>query len=259
MKKFITVIFISLLSFNNAFSDAPNVTLGVSGSLGLLSAEGKETVSGVTGGDVVWSATAAQARAAGTDTAATTSKEDDEVVIGYLSVFGELHVMDTGLRLGLSYVPYALESETTQNTRFDNCGVRDPALGVDHSGLCAKTVNKVQVDLEDLISMYVAYHHELDNMFLSSVFVKAGVIQADVITKENLASGSAYGNTTLDGEFVGLGLEKNMNNGLFLRAEANVTSFDSIKLTNSGSDNTNTINITGLEGGTATLSIGKTF
>ena len=54
-------------------------------------------------------------------------------------------------------------------------------------------------------------------------------------------------------------LEKNMNNGLFLRAEANVTSFDSIKLTNSGSDNTNTINITGLEGGTATLSIGKTF
>ena len=96
--------------------------------------------------------------------------------------------------------------------------------------------------------------------FVSSVFVKAGIIEADVITRDNLASGSQYGNTSLSGDFFGLGVEKNLEEqGMFVRLEGAVTQFDTIKLTNTNSENTNTIDITGMDGATATLSIGKTF
>jgi hypothetical protein len=53
-----------------------------------------------------------------------------------------------------------------------------------------------------------------------------------------------------------------MDNGLFVRVEGNVTQYQNIKLTNqlTGTDeNKNTIDITDMDGATATLSIGKSF
>ena len=111
------------------------------------------------------------------------------------------------------------------------------------------------------MQLYVSYHHDLDLPFVSSVFIKAGIIEADVITRDNLASGSQYPNTSLAGDFYGVGFEKNLEEqGMFVRLEGAGTTFDSIKLTatNSGT-NTNTIDITDMDGATATISIGKTF
>ena len=108
--------------------------------------------------------------------------------------------------------------------------------------------------------MYVSYHHDLDLPFVSSVFVKAGIIEADVITRDILGSGSQYGNTSLSGDFFGLGVEKNLEEqGIFVRLEGAITQFDTVKLTNTNSENTNTIDITDMDGATATISIGKTF
>jgi hypothetical protein len=259
MKKILAVICFSFMSIS--FANAGILTLGVSGNAGLLDVTGKETISGSTNAGFDWNE-GRNARAA-TDTAATSTQESDEVGIAFVSVFGELGLFDTGLRLGLSYVPYALESETTENVRVDNCHQADPALGVtqlDACGAATAVTNKVSVDLEDLMHMYVAYHHDLDMPFISSVFVKAGIIEADVITRDILASGSQYGNTSLSGDFFGLGVEKNLEEqGMFVRLEGAVTQFDTIKLTNSNSENTNTIDITGMDGATATISIGKTF
>ena len=259
MKKILAVICFSFMSIS--FANAGILTLGVSGNAGLLDVTGKETISGSTNAGFDWNE-GRNARAA-TDTAATSTTESDEVGIAYASVFGELGLFDTGLRLGLSYVPYALESETTENVRVDNCHQADPALGVtqlDACGAATAVTNKVSVDLEDLMHMYVAYHHDLDMPFISSVFVKAGIIEADVITRDILASGSQYGNTSLSGDFFGLGVEKNLEEqGMFVRLEGAVTQFDTIKLTNTNSENTNTIDITGMDGATATISIGKTF
>ena len=257
MKKILAVICFSFMSLS--FANAGILTLGVSGSAGLLDVTGKETISGSTNAGTTWGEEEGAARAA-TATAATSTQESDEVGIGFVSMFGELGLFDTGLRIGLSYVPYALESETTENIRVDNCEQAEPALGVTPFA-CTATTNKVSVDLEDLMHMYVSYHHELDLPFVSSVFIKAGIIEADVITRDVLASGSQYGNTDLAGDFYGIGLEKNLEEqGMFVRLEAAVTEFDTIKLTasNSGS-NTNTIDITGMDGATATISIGKTF
>ena len=165
----------------------------------------------------------------------------------------------------MSYVPYALESETTENVRNDNCSNDESHLDANSVSdadvnVCSETTNKVGVDLEDFMTMYVSYHHDLDSTFISSVFIKAGLIEADVITRDNLTSGSQYANTSLSGDFFGLGVEKNLEDqGMFVRLEAGVTQFDTIKLTNSNSENTNTIDITDMDGTTATISIGKTF
>merc|ERR1711865_163132 len=183
--------------------------------------------------------------------------------IGYVALFGEIHMFDSGVRLGVSYVPYALESETTANTRVDQCGHHGNGIGADANStrtVCSATKQTVQIDVEDLMMVYASYHHNIELGFVDSVFIKAGVIEADVITKEKLASGSKYGNTTLEGQFFGLGAEKNLDNGLFIRLEAGLTEYDSIKLTNGSTDtheNANTIDITGLDGATATIAIGK--
>ena len=262
MKKILAVICLSFLSLTFANAE---VSMGISGNVGMLSADGKETITGTSETNVIWGATSAAARTAGTESTSS-SKGSEDLAIGYVSGFLEAGVFGTGLRLGLSYVPYALESETTENARYDNCSNNESHLDANSVSdadvnVCptAPGKNKVSVDLEDLITMYVAYHHELEMPFVDSFFIKAGLLQADVITGESLASGSQYGNTDLQGEFLGLGIEKNLDTGMFVRLEGNVTQFDNIKLTNTNSENTNTIDVTGLDGATATISIGKTF
>tara|TARA_B100000780_G_scaffold152809_1_gene106804 strand:- start:288 stop:1073 length:786 start_codon:yes stop_codon:yes gene_type:complete len=261
MKKILAVIFFSFLSLTVV--NAERISLGVSGNIGMLEASGKETITGTSQRDNIGSQ-GTFTKQAGTSTTSST-KGSDDIFIGYVALFGELHMFDTGLRLGLSYVPYALESETTANTRVDQCGHSGNGTGGDAGSTrtaCSATKQTVQVDVEDLTMLYAAYHHNLDLGFVDSVFIKAGVIDADVITKEKLSSGSKYGNATLEGQFLGLGAEKNLDNGLFIRLEAGMTEYDSIKLTNGSTDtheNANTIDITGLDGATATIAIGKSF
>jgi hypothetical protein len=258
MKKFLTALCISFMAIT--YSNAEILSVGVSGNIGLLTADGKESVSGTSERQVVWKDTFADAKTAGTrDT--KTSEGEEKMAMGYVSLFSEIHLGDTGLRLGVNYVPYALESEATDNKRNDNCSQPQQHLTTG-SNVCSETNNKVQVDLEDMYSLYVAYHFNVEHTVLDSVFVKAGVIDAQVITKELLNTGSSYGNSSLTGEFVGFGIEKSISNGFFIRGEGNVTRYDDIRLTNgvaAGHENTNTINITNLDGATAVISVGRSF
>tara|TARA_B100000787_G_scaffold93253_1_gene68813 strand:+ start:276 stop:1070 length:795 start_codon:yes stop_codon:yes gene_type:complete len=264
MKKILAVICFSFLSLN--FANAEILSVGISGNIGLLEADGKETITGTSQRDITYGNNNTRLRADGVSSTSTTKGAED-VFIGYVSLFGEAHIFNSGVRVGVSYVPYALESETTDNTRNDNCS-RDYSDGKTGNNTCTPTKQQVQIDVEDLVTMYVAYHHDVDAFplgLIDSVFVKGGIIEADVITKEKLASGAEYGNATLSGQFVGLGVEKNMDNGLFVRFEGNVTAYQDIQLKNQKSEsnatdgNKNTIDITGLDGATATLSIGKSF
>jgi hypothetical protein len=257
MKKILAVICFSFLSLNLA--NAEILSFGVSGNVGMLKADGKETITGTSERATTGSGAGVVSmfKEAGTETTQI-SKASEEVYIGYVSLFGEAHILDSGLRLGLSYVPYALESETTDNARNNMCTNND---GKVHAA-CTVTNQTVQIDVEDLVTLYVAYHHEVDLGFVDSVFIKAGIMEADIITKEKLASGSEYGNTILEGQLLGLGAEKNLDDGMFVRFEANMTQYDSIKLTNLNTadhENDNTIEIDDLDGATATISIGKSF
>ena len=249
MKKLLFGIFISLLSFTTANSE---ISVGVSGTLGMMDAEGKETISGATGGDVTWGATSANARSAATATAATTQSDTEDLVIGYAAIWAEGH-LGSNIRAGINFVPYALESETTENTRHDNCTQAEAHLSSDSSaGVCTQTTNKIDVELVNLAQLYLSYHTD-------SFFVKAGVMTADIETNENLATGSQYDDASLEGTFVGAGIERDFGTEMFIRSEVNFTKFDDIKLTGKGSDNTTTIDITDLGGINATVSVGKTF
>jgi len=230
MKKLISIICFSLFSLTSA--NSIEITGGVSGNFGFLEATGTETM-GEHG---------------------VKTKRDDDAYLAYGSVFGEVHVPAfrnlSGLRVGLNYIPYALESATTENARNDNCSHGHSNQSV---GACSETMNKVQVDITDFVQTYVSYHR-------GPIFVKYGFINADVNTNESLATGSKYGDATLEGHFWGIGLEKEIRDGsLFLRTEAQKSSFDAIRLTSTGSDITNKIDLDDIEGMNYTLSIGKNF
>ena len=216
MKKIYLSAVFSLFLINNALSD---ISLGISGTMSALNADGKEVVSNT-----------------------TTHTKSDKVYMGYASIFGEAH-LGSNLRLGLSYVPYSMESETTESTHISKSVAQGGTGEADRS-------QKVQVDIEDLTTLYLSYHY-------NNFFGKVGIIQADLITNESLDTGSTYGNADLKGTMYGAGFEKDLDNGMFLRGEVSYNDFDNIKLTSTA--NSNTIDVTGISGTSAAISIGKTF
>ena len=78
------------------------------------------------------------------------------------------------------------------------------------------------------------------------------------MTNESLATGGAYGDTTLEGYTIGLGYNANLNNGTFVRVEANYLDFDGATLTNTA-DSTKSVSADGFDGYGARISVGKSF
>jgi hypothetical protein len=233
MKKLTSILMAMTLSAFSANSE--NISVGISGNAGMLDATAKET-----------------------RTNGTTTQETDDLAIAYVSGFAELHLpMDFGpgnLRVGLSYVPYALESETNSSFRAEG-ETGDQNSGEGNASTYtpkAAFTQKVQVDIEDLMTYYLSYH-------VNNFYIKAGVIEADLITNETLESGSVYGDAALEGTFYGIGFDKNLSDGIFVRGELGQTEFDSIKLTSTGSDNANVIDVTNLSGTNFAISVGKSF
>jgi len=230
MKKLASILAATILSVSVSSVNAEMLSVGISGNVGMMDARGQETFN------------------------SGTTKRTEELAIAYVSGFAELHlpirVGPGNFRAGISYVPYALESETTSSSRaegelgnFPGDAERTPKAAFEQ---------KVQVDIEDLQSMYLSYHMDM-------FFLKGGFMEADLITNETLGSGSAYGNAKLEGTFMAIGFDKALTNGMFVRGEVMATEFDNISLTSTGSDNVNVIEISNLDGTNVALSIGKTF
>ena len=141
--------------------------------------------------------------------------------------------------LGLDYVPHSLESETTENTQTTTTS-------------SATGLNKVSIDFEDLTTVYgtIALN---DN-----IYAKAGYMEVDVITNDVLATGGSYGNTSLDGFVLGLGYNRDLDTGAFVRVEATYMEFDGATLTNTA-DSAKSVTADGITGYGAKLSIGKAF
>jgi hypothetical protein len=222
IKKFLKILVLACFPIMTA--NAEVISIGITGTAGMLDADGKETFNG-----------------------GTTTKSED-LFIGYASGFVELH-SPIGVRLGVSYVPYSLDSETAEQIHG--------SMPEDQGGTGETDTQRIKASIEDLASLYLSYHMDMSG--IAELFVKGGFMQGDLITKENLGTGSQYGNATLEGTFYGAGIDKSLANGIFIRGEAVVTDFDDIKLTSTGSDNTNVIDISGLGGTNVSLSIGKTF
>tara|TARA_B100000579_G_scaffold391790_1_gene367280 strand:+ start:2679 stop:3329 length:651 start_codon:yes stop_codon:yes gene_type:complete len=216
MKKILTVILSSLFLFSYSYAER-GVNVGISGQLGVFHATGTETEN------------------------AEITSDDATGVAGYASIFVEKELGP--ITIGLDYVPSALASETSETVRSD--------LGAAADGAKSDKTNKVQVDFEDLTTLYVALNTPL------GVYVKAGLVQVDVVTNENLGTGSTYANTDMDGTMLGVGYSADIGDSAFLRIEGSYMDLGSASVTGSNTDNK--IELKELEGATAKISIGKSF
>ena len=177
--------------------------------------------------------------ASGKEEAGKTHKGNEHGAAGWYSVFIEKTIGDR-VAIGVDYVPDALESETTESVRHDKTS----------SATASAVENKIQIDFEDLTTVYLSVN------LTESMYAKVGYMKVDVITNESLGTGSTYGDTDLDGQSIGFGTNMTMDNGVFIRAEANYMTFDSSEGLTSGD---NTVTLTNLDGVTASLKIGKSF
>ena len=226
MKKIILTLFLGLFMFTSKASAELGINVGISGQLGLFAATATEFDEGTNG------------TTTGPD---ETNKESEFLGLGYGSLFIE-KTLGNYLLVGIDYVPSALETETSE-TVVDDMGATVTS---------SRKTNKVQVDFEDLTTYYIAL-----NLGNSGVYAKAGIVKVDVVTNENLGTGSTYGNTDLDGNLFGLGYHKAFDNGFFVRGEGTYTEFDGASLTSSTTVNKITLN--SLDGVTGKISIGKSF
>jgi len=224
MKKIIITLVSSIfLLFGNA--NALGLNLGLSGAGGVFDVDG-----------------ATEKNADATKNAAD-EKEDAEGLYAIGSAFAEITFTDR-IAIGVDYVPHALESNQVSNEKEVLAGT-GKTVGTN-------VTNTAEVHVEDLTTVYAS-------LFLNdNIYVKAGYSKGDVLTIENLGTGGAYPDTTIDGIVVGLGYDKDLPNGMFVRMEANFMDYDSVQVTNTN-DSTKKITIDGVGGYGAKLSIGKSF
>ena len=228
MKKFLTIAAFMLFAFSSA--QAEKVKIGVTLKAGVFEVdEASEIFSG------------AHSSGASPGTVTKKASGEGDVAEGefaYGSIFAEMMVNDK-IAIGVDYVPMALETESTSNTQTSTTN-------------SATGNNTVQIDFEDLTTVYALL------FATENIYLKAGWMQVDVKTNESLATGGAYGDTSLDGYTLGLGFNNDMDNGMFVRFEAAVMDIDGATLVNKN-DSTKKVTADGIEGISASLSLGKAF
>ena len=179
---------------------------------------------------------------------------DEEAILAtsFASVFAEVSSDEMmGLGIGVSYAPDVAElDKETRHIAVDN----DDA-GNDASG----GAQVVDAKINDLISIYLTMP-----VGDTGAFVKAGYMQATMVTNESLATGSKYENVDLTGTQIGGGYEQDLGDMAFWRAEGSLQMWEDISASgseaNNGSTDTTKNKIEAELGSvTGTLSIGMKF
>ena len=197
---------------------------------------------GVTGNAALYAATATELDTGshGTTTDFDESQTQSEYLgLMYGSVFAEVGFGP--MFIGVDYMPGSIDTEESTTTVGDKTT----------SATSSQVTNKVKVEFEGLTNFYAGVR------ILDSFFIKAGTLSVDLNTKETLGTGSTYGNTTVDGTMMAVGMDKVMDNGMFVRVEGQYSEFDSASLTSSSGSQK--ITMDSLDGVVAKLSIGKAF
>lgn len=223
MKKIVIALFALVISYSPASAEL-GVNVGISGQMGLFAATATETDTG----------------SHGTTVGDNETNSDSEFIgLGFASIFIEKEF--GRFAIGVDYVPSSLETETSETIVDDQ---KDGAA-------TAKKTNKVQVDFDDLTTVYLALN------VTENAYIKAGFTKVDITTNESLGTGSTYGNTDIDGTSIGIGYNKDFDNGMFVRAEGNYMEFDGASLTSSSGSQK--ISLDSLDGVSGKLSLGKSF
>ena len=138
------------------------------------------------------------------------------------SIFLETSTLDYGVRFGLEYIP--------GNAQFVNKSSTQTNI-TDADGTTESKTQIVKGEFQNHLSLY------LEKDLVNKLFLKAGVSHVGIKSLENIGTGSQYPDDTRNGFSYGLGLRKQYDNGLLLKAEYSVTNYETIKLKSSNTSN----------------------
>jgi len=207
---------------------------------------------GVTGSytNINGSGTESDAANTGTESSVRTKSVDNDAILG--SVYAEYSFDDAswgaagnGITFGASYTPGSADVSDKVFSRTDT------ADGLGGNGDSDGSVTyKAQAEVENYQNFYV------EVPLWKSIYVKAGMSQIDVNTKESGASTTGtYGNTSLDGTNLGIGLKGVTSSNIVWKLAYEETDFDTLNLTSTTS---NTIKAD-LDTEAVSLSVGYRF
>ena len=217
MKKIILSLVSVMFLISTASADI-GVNIGITGTTALFVATGSETNAG-----------------------ADLTEKNSDTEFGAGS-YGSVFIEKTFGRFALGYehTPDVLSTDTVETMKQDMTGGEQVHV---------ERENKVQVDFDEMNQVYIKA------MVTDNMYVRAGAMSVDVVTNESLATGSTYGNTSLDGTSIGVGYHKELVNTLFFRVEGQYLTFDGVTL----SSNDNTLKLKNLDGVQGSISVGKSF
>ena len=137
------------------------------------------------------------------------TNEEAVLATSFASIFAEISSDEImGLGLGVSFAPEVVD--LNKETRHIANAASDSGTGIDADGGAQIVDGKIN----DLLSIYLTFP-----VSDSGAYVKAGYIQATMVTEENLASGSKYEDVDMTGMQIGGGYEGSLGDMAFWRAE----------------------------------------
>ena len=139
-----------------------------------------------------------------------TNKRSEKLFGAYGELF--LEIQHNFITVGVSRAQ-TLESEETELTNDNSSG--------------DSNTNKVKVDIADLTTVYLKLDLPMD-VNGGNLYIRGGIVEADLLTKENLGTGSKYGNADIIGYVIGFGV----GSGNW-RTEIAYTDYEDISLTSS--------------------------
>ena len=203
MKKILATA-IAFLFLGTMTAYAGSFGVGISGSYALIDASGKETEG-----------------AAGSETEASVNTKDVDNFAAIGSIFAE-YITDTGFTLGFEHVPGSADVSDKTHTRAET------AVGVSGADTSGAITRKAAAEVENFNTFYVEYGDQ--------AYLRLGYAQLDVNTQETAQTdGGTYGNTTLDGFNVGVGVRSDMG-GFYVKTSLEYTDFEELSLTSTSNN-----------------------
>ena len=197
------------------------------------------------------SGTALYYDASGTETTKSSSEANSKSNTGVApiaSIFIESE-FGAGTIMGLEVVPYGAKVADFDNARTDT----DTDDASDTAGN-----NKGDVNFKNLITLYL--EQPMDGA-IDGGFVRFGISQVTIETDEEVATGSTYGDETVNGLTIGFGKKGDTANGGFYKIVAEVSRFEGATFDGSNDSDSvkNTIKLDDFNTAGIRFSVGKSF
>ena len=200
-----------------------NTILAAVGALLMLTVTGANSVEFKAGVSANGMAAYANAKEQIKDSGSQSSNEEAVLAASFTSIFAEISSDEMmGLGIGISYAPEVVDLNKETRTIQDATGDSGNASGD----------QIIDGKVNDLVSIYATMP------IGEGAYVKAGYIQASLITEENLATGSKYEDIDLTGLQVGAGYEGELGDNAFWRAEGSYQMWEDISASGSESGGT---------------------